>query len=96
MPTYVSLYKLTEQGRQNIKTLADRMDQAKSEADQRGFKILGQYVTMGEYDLVTVVEAPDDIAAARAAAGILARGNVTSATMRAFTPEEFRQATEGM
>jgi uncharacterized protein with GYD domain len=95
MPTYVVLYNLTEQGRSEIKNLADRMDEAQSRAESQGIRILGNYVTMGLYDVVTIVEAPNDEAVARGAAAILERGNVSSITMRAFTTAEWRQATGG-
>jgi uncharacterized protein with GYD domain len=94
MPVYVGLYKFTEEGRRSVKTFADRLDAAKSAAQGLGIKVLGQYVTMGEYDAVTIVEAPDDETVARAAAQILARGQTQSVTMRAFTPEEFRKITQ--
>ena len=93
MPTYVVLYTLTEQGRKDIHDLADRMDQAKTRAESTGVKVVGSYVTMGAYDLVSIVEAPDDDAIARGAAAILERGNVASVTMRAFTSDEWRRAT---
>lgn len=94
MATYVVLYTLTEKGRNDIKNLADNMDEAKQRAQSQGIKILGSYVTMGAYDVVTIVEAPDDAAMARGAAAILERGNVTSVTMRAFDTAEWRQATK--
>jgi uncharacterized protein with GYD domain len=92
MATYVVLYNLTEKGRSEIQDLADRMDEAKARAESQGIKILGNYVTMGSYDVVTIVEAPDDATIARGAAAILERGNVTSITMRAFTTDEWRAA----
>ena len=51
---------------------------------------------MGEYDAITIVEAPDDATVAKAAAQILARGHSVSVTMRAFTPDEFRQITHDL
>jgi uncharacterized protein with GYD domain len=96
MPIYVGLYKFTEQGRRDIKTTSDRVELVKGMVEKMGVKVLGQYITMGEYDLVTIAEAPDDEAIARVAALVLARGNVTTTTMRAFTPEEFRKVTSSL
>jgi uncharacterized protein with GYD domain len=93
MPTYVVLYTLTEKGRKEIHNLADRMDEAASRAQATGIRVVGNYVTLGGYDLVTIVEAPDDATIARGAAAILERGNVVSTTMRAFTADEWRRAT---
>lgn len=93
MPTYVILYNLTEQGRRAINDLADRMDQARARVETTGVKVIANYVTMGAYDLVTIVEAPDDETIARGSAAILERGNVSSVTMRAFSADEWRLAT---
>jgi uncharacterized protein with GYD domain len=95
MPVYVVLYNLTEQGRKSIKNLADRMDEAKTRAQSHGISVLGNYVTMGQYDLVSIIEAPSDEAIARGAAAIMESGNVTSTSMRAFTAEEWRQINQG-
>ena len=91
MAVYVILYNLTEQGRKNIKSLADSMDEASQRAQSQGLRVLGNYVTMGQHDVVTIIEAPDDETVARGAAAIMERGNVTSITMRAFTPAEWRK-----
>ena len=46
---------------------------------------------LGRYDIVTISEAPDDIAAAKVALAIGSAGNVTTETLRAFTEDEYRQ-----
>ena len=95
MPVYVVLYNLTEQGRKSIRNLSDRMDEAQARASQHGIKVLGSYVTMGQYDLMTIIEAPSDEAIARGIAAISEGGNVTSTSMRAFTSEEWRRINQG-
>lgn len=91
MPIYIGLHKFTEQGRKDLKGFADRMEAAQKSAQQHGVRVLGQYVTMGEYDAVTIVEAPDDETVAKGALRILAGGHTVSSTVRAFTPDEFRK-----
>jgi uncharacterized protein with GYD domain len=91
MPTYIVLYKYTQQGLANIKSAPERLKQAKARAEKTGGKFIGTWATMGEYDRVSVVEWPDDQSAA---AGVLAtgsQGNGTTLTMRAFNEEEFTQ-----
>jgi uncharacterized protein with GYD domain len=46
-------------------------------------------LTLGQYDFVTQVEAPDDETFARALLGIASSGNITTETLRAFTEEEY-------
>lgn len=89
MPTYVTLYKWTEQALKDAKNAPARFQASKKLAESMGAKILGVYVTMGQYDLVVVSEGPSDEAAAAIALSIASRGNVKTTTMRAFTESEF-------
>lgn len=91
MPTYIVMYQFTEQGVKNIKTTLDRARENEVESERRGFKIHGIYWTQGQYDLVTVVEAPDEQAMAAAIFNITEAGNVRSETLRAFTAVEMEQ-----
>ena len=61
MPTFVTLYKLTDQGSREIKTLPERVRATEARAAERGIKVLGWYLTQGQYDVVTIVEAPDEM-----------------------------------
>jgi len=89
MPTYVTLFKWTEQGVKDMKNAHARFAADKKLIESMGGKALGIYVTMGEYDVVAVTEGPGDEAAAAAVLAIASKGNVKSVTMRAFTEKEF-------
>jgi len=54
-----------------------------------GGKVIGFYVVMGEYDYVSIGEAPSDEVAATFALTLGSLGNVKTTTLRAFTKEEF-------
>ena len=91
MPAYITLYKWTQSGVANLKASPERIKQAKALAEKMGGRVIGVWVTMGEYDLVAVSEAPDDQAAAVVALTLAAGGNVSGQTMKAFSEEEFAQ-----
>ena len=91
MPTYVTLFKWTGQGVKDIKNVPARFAASKKLIETHGGKLLGLYVTMGEYDVVAVSEGPSDEVAAALSISIAAKGNVTSTTMRAFTESEFAE-----
>ena len=91
MPTYVQLLKWTEQGRRNAETVADRVDAVQKKVEGMGVKIIGHYVTMGQYDQIVVCEAPDDETVAKITLMVAGRGNVASETCRAFTMDEVRK-----
>ncbi len=89
MPIYVTLFKWTDQGVKNIKDVPERIKASTKAAEGFGGKLHGVYITMGEYDLVSIGEWPSDEAATTTALAISSRGNVKTTSMRAFTPEEF-------
>jgi len=91
MQIYVTLYRWTEQGIKNVKESPARIKAAAKNVEALGGKLLGIYVTMGEYDLVAIYEAPNDevVATALLAQGVL--GNVRSTTLRAFTADQFAE-----
>jgi uncharacterized protein with GYD domain len=90
MPTYVSLLNWTEQGVKNFKETVDRYENAKEAMAQLGVTFTDVYWTVGPYDIVTVVEAPDDETATAALLNVAAQGNIRSTTLRAFSADEMR------
>jgi len=88
MARYVSLIQFTEQGIRNIKDTIKRGDAAIAEAEKMGMKIIEEFWTMGAYDVVVMVDAPDDETMSAFMLRIGAVGNVKSHTMRAFRRQE--------
>jgi len=88
MAMYISLIQFTEQGIRNIKDTVKRGEAAKAEAEKMGVKIIEEFWTMGTYDVVVILEAPDDAAASAFFLKIGSLGNVKSHTLRAFRREE--------
>ena len=91
MPIYITLYKLTDQGIKNIKDAPERLEKGIKAFEQMGGKLIGFYLTMGEYDYVGIGEAPSDEAAAVFNLAQGALGNVRTTTLKAFTTEEFAE-----
>lgn len=91
MPTYVTLFQFTQQGIQNIKESPARLDTARASIEAAGGKIVGYYLTMGQYDGVIITEGPDDETVARILLASGALGNVRTETLRAFPEDEYRQ-----
>jgi uncharacterized protein with GYD domain len=91
MAMYISLVQFTDQGIRNIKDTVKRGDAAMAEAEKMGVKIIEEYWTMGAYDVVAILEAPDDTAASAFFLKIGSLGNVKSHTLRAFRREEMEK-----
>ena len=79
MATYVILYKYTEQGIKNIKDAPKRVEAAKKAAAQAGITIRETLWLQGEYDFLTISEAPDEYAATAFMINVLKQGNVQTA-----------------
>jgi uncharacterized protein with GYD domain len=88
MATYVVLGKLTQQGVATIKDVQQRRDAAKEAAKALGITWREGWLTMGRYDVVMVVDAPDDVAVATFLLQTAGRGNLTTQTLRAFDDTE--------
>ncbi len=91
MPTYVMLAKWTDQGLHAIADSPKRLDTARKLLAEMGGQIRTVYMTMGDYDLVVVYEAPDDAICARFTLMLGRQGNVRSVSMKAFPEEAYRQ-----
>ena len=92
MPRYVVLYKFTEEGLEHIKDTVKRAREVRAENEKRGFKVVGTYWTMGRYDLVSIVDAPDEASMVAGLFNIAERGNVHSETLRALDEAEMEAA----
>jgi uncharacterized protein with GYD domain len=90
MPIYVTLIKWTDQGRAKVGDLPMRADEVVKRVEAAGAKVLGNYVTMGQYDQVAITDAPDEETIAKLALVIAGRGNATTETLRAFTMDEVK------
>ena len=89
MPTYIGLYKVTDQGLKAIKDAPGRIEAGIKAAEKIGGKVIGFYAVTGEYDYVAIGEFPSDEVAATFSIATSLLGNVRITTLRAFTKEEF-------
>ena len=93
---YVVLSNFTESGRTDVKNTSERLNRLGPVADKLGVKVVANAITMGQYDVVTILDAPDDATVARVIGTVLSRGYVTTQTMRGFSIDEFAQVTSNL
>ncbi len=91
MPTYIVLYKLTDQGVKDIKNAPGRIEEGIKAFEAMGGKLVSFYAAMGEYDYVSIGEAPSDEVAMTFMLGLGSSGNVRTTTLKAFTTEAFAE-----
>ena len=96
MPTYITVANYTDQGIRNIKDAPKRLEAAKQAMKAAGGELKAIYLTMGQYDLVTIAEAPNDEAVAKTILTIAGGGNVRTTTVRAFPEAEFKKIVDSL
>jgi uncharacterized protein with GYD domain len=75
MPTYLMLTSLTEKGVQTLNANPARLREVNKDVEEMGAKVLHQWASLGEYDFVNIVEAPDDLTVAKVSLALGARGS---------------------
>ena len=91
MPMYITLGKYTQKGIENIKQGPSRLEEAKTAFKTMGAEIKDFYLVTGEYDMVVIIEAPDDETVAKLALIIGSKGTSRTVTLRAFNEEAYRK-----
>ena len=91
MPSYIMLANWTDQGARQVKGSPKRLDAAKRALVDMGGEFRSLYMTMGEYDLIVVYDAPDDAVAARFTLLLAQLGSVRTKTLKAFPEAAYRE-----
>ncbi len=94
MPVYILLSTLTVQGVQTLKSNPDRLRAVNQDVEELGCKVLHQWATLGEFDFINVVEAPDEATVARVSLSLAARGSTKVQTLPALPIDEFLRAID--
>ena len=89
MPTYILLTTLTAQGVQTLKSNPERLREVNRDVEELGARVLHQWATLGPFDFVNVVEAPDTATVARVSVALGARGSAKLQTLPALSIDEF-------
>ena len=92
MAVFIMLTKLTPNGVKTIKDNPGRVQEVNREVEQLGVKVLNQWATLGEYDFVSVVEAPDERTMAQVSVELGSRGTTSNETMAAIPADDFTNA----
>lgn len=94
MATFISLINLTDQGIRNVKDSPDRFEAFAALAEKAGVKVTTVLYTIGQYDMVVIIEG-DEKAAMAVMFKVAAMGNVRSQTLRGYSVNEMRGILAG-
>jgi len=95
MSTYILMTKLTAEGSKTLHANPERINAVNEEIGEFGCTVLSQYATLGRYDFVTVIEAPDEGSVAHMIVGLSSRGTVHIEAMPAIERSEFLDRLRG-
>ena len=94
MPIFILLSTLTQQGVQTLKSNPERLLQVNKDVEELGCKVLHQWATLGEFDFINLVEAPDNASVAKVSIALSARGSTKIQTLPALNVEDFLHTLE--
>lgn len=89
MPRYILLSKLTNEGWKTVRERPERIKEVNRELEAFGVKVLSQYATLGNYDFINIVEAPDNKTVAKVSIELGSRGTIQITTIPAIPIDEF-------
>ncbi len=89
MSLYIMMTNLTDEGRKTVKTNPQRIKEVNKEVEAMGVKILAQYVALGQYDFINILDAPDNETIAKVATELGSRGTLQTNTLAALTLDNY-------
>lgn len=92
MPLFIMMSRLSDEGRKTLKSNPYRTKEVNKEVEAYGVKVIQQYVVLGEWDFINVVEAPDTETIAKVSTELGSRGTMQICTYAAMTLDEFINA----
>ena len=89
MPTYIMLSTLSPEGVQTVKNNPQRIREVNREVEQLGATVKAQWATLGQFDFINVIEAPDETTMARISLELGSRGTATYQSLPAIPIDDF-------
>ena len=96
MPRYILLSTLTTEGRKTVKQNPNRIKEVDDEIEKMGIKILKQYATLGPFDFINIVEAPNNDAISKLSIELTSRGTIQIKTLPAIDIDSFVECLKKM
>jgi len=92
MPLFIMMSNLTDEGRKTVKSNPNRIKEVNKEVEAMGIKVIAQYVVLGQYDFINVLEAPSNEAIAKLSTELGSRGTLQTSTLAAMPLDDFIKA----
>lgn len=96
MSRYIALFNWTDKGIGDAKGSPGRLDRSREMAKSYGCEIGQVFLTVGAYDFVVEMTAPDDASLAKFLIALGSQGNIRTTTLKAFSEDEYREIIGGV
>ena len=95
MPKFVMLSTLGPDGHARLRDNPERLKEVNSDVESMGVKVIDQYALLGQYDFLTILDAPDQLTMAKVATTLAARGTLKPLTLTAISVDDYIAAMGG-
>lgn len=95
MPKFVMLSTLGPDGHARLRDNPQRLHEVNGDVEDMGVKVIHQYALLGQYDFLSILEAPDELTMAKVATTLSARGTLRTLTVTAIEVDDFIAAMGG-
>jgi uncharacterized protein with GYD domain len=95
MRTFILLSILSPQGLQTLRATPERLLEVNREVEAMGGRVIDQWALLGEYDFLSVIEAPDEASVSRLTVTLAARGSAHFETLPAIDVDEWLEIISG-
>ena len=89
MATYILLGTLTDEGAEKLRQHPEWIEEVRDDLEKTGVRVVAQYAVLGPYDIVNIVEAPDNRSVVRVSTQLTMRGSLKITTLPALPIEDF-------
>jgi uncharacterized protein with GYD domain len=89
MATYILLGTLTDEGAERLRENPGWLKNINRDLAAMDVKVIAQYAVLGPYDIVTIVEAPDNKSVVHVSTQLTLRGSIKITTLPAISIEDF-------
>jgi uncharacterized protein with GYD domain len=89
MARYIIISTLTDEGAKTLKKSPERVKEVNSELKEMGINVLEQYIVLGNFDFLNIIEADDDTTVTKGIVELLSRGSIKTTTYRVIPVNDF-------
>ena len=92
MATFVMLSTIGPDGFATLTSNPQRIKQVNADAESMGAQVVAQWAVLGQWDFISIIEAPDEKVMSRIATTLAARGTLKTRTLTAIPVDEYIDA----